>query len=630
MGVIDDQEMFGGARPGFCQKDAMYKRGQTKIIRRPCVNSSREKMQAEGLQIVPSRKGLQRGRIMQTVLDKYITTKCLEREDMQYIISKPIPKPRRRKFPERYKIHQYWSRKPWYAVRAFIQNYSRIGDLVLDPFLGSGVTCCEAMILNRKAIGIDLNPIAVLISKATCVSPVDLNRFEKLYLEMEGVLESKLQHLYLTDCSTCGASAQIINTIWEDSVPRTIFFSCDTCNTKRQKVVDEQDIGLIRKIEDMSIPYRYPQNVRMPEDSDVSTLDELYSRRNLISLSVLHNEIGKIHDKDIRLLFDLMFSSTLVRSSKLIFINKHRLRKGVNPAGVWGEKRFWVPKEYIENNVLYYFKQRFIKILKAKKETNKLIGDYYDEGGNCSILNQSATDLSNIPDCSVDYCFTDPPYGGVIQYLNLSTIWNSWFVDSVEKEEEIVMDKTKGREQYRDSLKTVFTEIYRVLKPNRYMSVTFHSTDISVWNALIEACCDVGFEIVNVIPQEPLKRSHNQIDMEGTVETDLIITFRKSEQQIGKSRTEKEVDVEKMVLAEASRLLKKKTLVTTAEIYDAVILKWIDISYRTPHKHRKKDISLNLILSVLKKGNFEAFYEREKDYKGEDRKILKWKLPNRN
>ncbi|MBU7047376.1 MAG: hypothetical protein HXS54_13165, partial [Theionarchaea archaeon] len=319
--------------------------------------------------------------------------------------------------------------------------------------------------------------------------------------------------------------------------------------------------------------------------------------------------------------------STLVRSSKLIFVNKYRFNKGVNPAGVWGEKRYWVPKEYIENNVFYYFKQRFSKIVKAKKETNNLIGDYSSVNGNCHILNQSATDLSFISDCSVDYCFTDPPYGGTIQYLGLSTIWNAWLGDSIsiQREKEIVMNKEKGREEYRNLLRLAFKEIYRVLKHGRYMSVTFHSSQVSVWNALVEACGDTGFDIVNVIPQKPLKKSHNQMNMTGTVKTDLIITFRKPVLKSDQSKTRIKIDVEKMVLEEAFSLL-KRTSATTAEIYDRVVLKWIDLVHRMP-LDKKDDISLKMVFDILKE-NFKSFYEKEKDYKGEYRKILKWTLPD--
>ena len=99
----------------------------------------------------------------------------------EQLIVKPIQAPKKNKFPERYKIHQYWSRKPWYVVRKYIETFTNQGDIVLDPFVGSGVTACEALALRRRVIGCDLNPIAVMITRLTCVSPVDLGKLQTVY-----------------------------------------------------------------------------------------------------------------------------------------------------------------------------------------------------------------------------------------------------------------------------------------------------------------------------------------------------------------------------------------------------------------------------------------------------------------
>ena len=64
-----------------------------------------------------------------------------------------------------YLIHKYWARKPANVVGALISRYTEEGDLVLDPFCGSGVSLIEAARLGRPAIGIDLSPIAALLSR---------------------------------------------------------------------------------------------------------------------------------------------------------------------------------------------------------------------------------------------------------------------------------------------------------------------------------------------------------------------------------------------------------------------------------------------------------------------------------
>lgn len=73
-------------------------------------------------------------------------------------------------FPERGKwaTHSGSYRGNWspYVPRNLILRYSKTGDMVLDQFAGSGTTLIEAKLLNRNAIGVDINPLAVELSKA--------------------------------------------------------------------------------------------------------------------------------------------------------------------------------------------------------------------------------------------------------------------------------------------------------------------------------------------------------------------------------------------------------------------------------------------------------------------------------
>src|SRR5437773_6510240 len=63
-----------------------------------------------------------------------------------------------------YGVHPYFTRRPANVVRAYVERYSRAGDVVLDPFGGTGVTAIEAFLIRRKAIQNDLNPFANFIA----------------------------------------------------------------------------------------------------------------------------------------------------------------------------------------------------------------------------------------------------------------------------------------------------------------------------------------------------------------------------------------------------------------------------------------------------------------------------------
>jgi len=92
--------------------------------------------------------------------------------------------------PKRHLVHKFWARKPHNVVAEYIEHYTKKGDIVLDPFVGSGVTAVEALILGRKAVAIDLNPIATFITEKL-VEPIDLDEFQKALTRIEKEAETE-------------------------------------------------------------------------------------------------------------------------------------------------------------------------------------------------------------------------------------------------------------------------------------------------------------------------------------------------------------------------------------------------------------------------------------------------------
>ena len=76
-----------------------------------------------------------------------------------------------------YLLHRYWGRKAHNVVHEYIRNYTKENDVVLDPFMGSGVVPIECSKINRSCIGVDLNPISTFLVENT-INKIDLNLFE--------------------------------------------------------------------------------------------------------------------------------------------------------------------------------------------------------------------------------------------------------------------------------------------------------------------------------------------------------------------------------------------------------------------------------------------------------------------
>jgi adenine-specific DNA methylase len=370
------------------------------------------------------------------------------------------------------------------------------------------------------------------------------------YYRIRNTVEYNINELYLTQCTQCGATAVGTHFIWEGDIIKKIWYHCTVCGERKGvKKPDQADHERVRTIEGQQIPYFYPktplyENPRLNAYSGMTVAD-LFTKRNLMALSMLLHEIEKVKDNLTRDVLKFTFTSCLAQASKMIFVIKHRGRTSGNAkhekeeVGSW-ITGFWIPNERFELNVWRCFENRFRKVLNGKKEVfQHLSGSYLEaetfedliQERNILISTRSATDLSILPDESVDYIFTDPPHADRIPYMELSLIWMTWLKLEGDFESEIVISNAKNRnkniKEYQMRLGLAFKEMHRVLKNRRFISVVFNSRDAKAWDALITSCRDIGFEIVDI---KHLKYSANSVlqdSREGALRGDFVITFRK-------------------------------------------------------------------------------------------------------
>lgn len=377
-------------------------------------------------------------------------------------------------------VHGYFTRQVWSVVQKYINTFTRPGDLILDPFGGSGVTFIEALILGRRSIHVDINPLSKFIVE-TLVQGVDVNALAATF---ESVVSEFAKRRPKT-------KAEI----------ETVLQKCP-----------------------------YPKGFVLPANSDVRTVEELFDRKQLAELALLKSIIAKVKHEVVRQHLLLMFSGLLNKINLTYHASEGR-SEGRGDSAIFRYYRYRIAHTAPRLDVVKVFRSRLKRVLAAKEELRPYLSKL-DMSEN-KILQGSATNLKDVPDGSIDYIYTDPPYGSKIPYLDLSTMWNAW-LDLDVKRKDFELEAIEGGElektkvEYSDLIAKSIKEMYRVLKFNRWMSFVFAHKDPAYWHLIVETAEKAGFEYAGVVRQNNGQTSFKKRQNPFTVLSgQLIINFKK-------------------------------------------------------------------------------------------------------
>jgi DNA modification methylase len=284
--------------------------------------------------------------------------------------------------------------------------------------------------------------------------------------------------------------------------------------TRAGKSVTEFDKCLIDKIATNKIDNWFPidhlpegYNTRQPIESHGTThVHHFYTKRNLTTLSSL---LSSIKSLNVKLVFNSI-SQTL--TSNLVRYNLGNRGNGVLNGTLY------MPSLIAETEPLKVFSGKVDDIKKA----------FIAIQNSCSTAS-SATDLSTIEENSIDYIFTDPPFGANIMYSELNFLWESWLKVKTNNKTEAIENKVQGKTllDYQELMMRCFLEYNRVLKPGRWMTVEFSNTGAAVWNGIQTALQRAGFVIANVAALDKQQGSFKAVTTPTAVKQDLVISCYK-------------------------------------------------------------------------------------------------------
>ncbi|MCB4810260.1 hypothetical protein LG204_02890 [Methylovorus menthalis] len=436
-----------------------------------------------------------------------------------------------------YEMHKYWGKKPSSNLGALVREYSNEGDTVLDPFSGYGVFCCEAYILGRNVISNDLNPAANFINIQLFERNVDLEKVQSQWAEIKKKFSPFVEKWF--ECNFNGEPVVLTSVLRnKNNIP--LKAKCRQINEKKSKEIEISisDAQKFLEYENNQIINDWYPDVLLIENSRISaqkemTVASLFTKRTLACHARLLSLIEKYSSGKEMELLKLAFTANLANCSKLVPPIKSR---GDMAPGAW-MTGFYTGETYIENNVLDYYENRLKKAINGKKEYLQFFskdGDLFSAEKEISsstykVTNNDAKKL-DLENESIDYVFADPPYGEAVPYFEQSVIWNSWLKCKPDYINEIVISdsKTRGKRNsnFENDINAAFSEIRRVLKKNKYFSLTYHSLSGHEWSAITNACVKNGFELHKFEWLVQKSFTPRQINRIQSIKGDVLITFR--------------------------------------------------------------------------------------------------------
>lgn len=399
-------------------------------------------------------------------------------------------------------LHPYFTKQAHNIVQNYIKYYSSPGEIVCDPFSGTGVVGSEAISLGRSAICVDISPLAEFMAKVLLSKDFDHRAYE---------------NAYNTIISKVGTLCEKIETIGDIN-----------------PILNFQNLpSWVRKI-NISTP---SLNRKLPRNADVATVRELFDQRQLLVGSLLKGEIDKVSNSQIKETLQLALCGALARSNLTYLHSSSRGGSVLHNGGpsIFGEYRYHVPSKPVYVPMYEMFCRRVKYLKQIKTATNSIYSAPDNSKIFAKVIRGNTLELSDlVPKNSVDYIYTDPPYGAHIAYLDLATMWADWMgwkITEKDKKSEVIEggDVGNSTKRYLELLNKSIEESYKVLKPGRWLSIVFQHKDSAIWGALVNGFKDIGFQYRSTVVQRTFNSSiHKKKNPLNVLAEQLILNFTKS------------------------------------------------------------------------------------------------------
>ena len=312
---------------------------------------------------------------------------------------------------------------------------------------------------------------------------------------------------------------------WKRIRFRPVLIDYRVGNARYEKEPDAADLGVLERIAGLALPPEVPTNT-FPIDEmyhgsrlapkGFTHVHHMFLPRAAHALAAMWQRVDACDEPRLRSIL-LFFVEQAIWN--LTTLNAYR-PTGFSQNQQWFKGVYYVPSQHSECSPWYILEGKLNRLAKVFKPELSQVGFTMVSTADCSA--------NVLPEDSIDYVFTDPPFGENIFYADLNYLVESWHGTCTRSETEAIVDRPKGKgiTDYQRLMQRCFQAYCRVLKPGRWMTVVFHNSKNAVWNAIQEAMLAAGFVVADVRTLDKKQGSYRQVTSTA-VKQDLVISAYK-------------------------------------------------------------------------------------------------------
>jgi hypothetical protein len=477
-----------------------------------------------------------------------------------------------------YNAHGYLTKVPVTAIMPFIEAFTDPGDMVIDPFAGSGMTGVAAAMTGRRSELSDISALGRHIGSGY-LNLIDPPTLQAAADRAEARTRDRFPGPYNHHCARCAAEAVLSRRVW------TIIYECEACHapvnfyaaleaanwrkqlmacpacrsrfgTRKGKRLGETAVldtvacacatTLVDQPPTDPVGSADPREVSPPSIAigpelqmyqasalgkhGLSSTADFFSDRNLTMLTALRDAIDLEQDDRTRAKLMFAFTAILPRASKRYQWSRQRPLNASNA-------NYYIAPVFYEWNVLDLFARKVRAVSRSDEEIRAERHRRRLDGIPSSRYRVGSAARLDLADGTVDYVFTDPPFGSNIFYSDMNLFQEAWLGRVTDPSDEAVVDRgrksgRRGADRYERLLTEALQEAHRVLVPHGWLSLNFSNTSGALWALVQRAIINSGFVLdadrISVLDKGQRSVKGLASGFENVVTADLVLSMRKA------------------------------------------------------------------------------------------------------